>query len=227
MGRLLNARYENGALVPVKNTFADFEIDFGTNDVPAPPVFKVDSKGLVSDQTLLIAFDYNNHPDPYVEYFRVNVYSTKVAMEQDLSNSNGDILTNVEVPYGTNFCEFVPFSKTQPIFFVSVVAVDYDGMESDPAYRHRLIGDNINRDVDSSASIVDGSDYQMFINAYNAYSQNSYEQRSADFCSESSLYDLLPFSSVEGCDYNKDGLVNGTDYMMFRNYLYGNSGANF
>ncbi len=224
----LFAKDAQGRLINMSLIFPDVELEIGQIDPPDKPVIRVDSQGFVTDQTLMVAFDYNGHPDPYVHHYRVNVYSTRVKIEADIENLNGDILQNIEVPYGENFCEIVPFSKEQPIFYVSAVAVDYDNIESEPAYGYRLIGDNINRDVEPEEASINNADYQAFINDYNTYSQNPYELRSSDFCGDNNLYDKLPRNKLgEGSDYNGDGYVDRSDYQFYYYYLHGNSGVNF
>ena len=188
------------------------------SDPPVPPNYKIEAFGADWNQTLMIAFDGINTD---IEHYRVNVFSSSTLA---LSGIPGNILSDVLVPYGSNFCQTIDTSS-YPIIFFTVSAIDHEGQEGDNYVGYKLIGnvtDTDNDGISFASSMVNFSDY----NTLRAYYYQPVTHRSSDYCNDSYLYNILPFTLHERMDYNIDGMVDGTEYNLFR-AVYGRTGAGY
>lgn len=218
----LYAKDALGRTVETNNVYTDLAVNISNAPPPNPPSYKVEAFGADGvagwNQTLMMAFDSD---DTFVDYYHVDVFSSSALA---LSGKPGDIMDNVVVAKGSNFCQTIDASG-YPILFFSVSSVDYDGQEGDGIVGYKLIGNVSKTDNDGtpfSSAAVDYGDKVVL----KTYYYKAFKHRSADYCAETNLYDILPFSSQERMDYNQDGIVNFSEYSFFRT-VYGHSGAGY
>jgi hypothetical protein len=212
-----------GRPVRTQNVYTTQSITSGIPAPPEPPQYKIEAfaaNGIIGwNQTLMIPM---RDSDPNIDHYLVNVHSSSALQAAD---GPGNVVANQIVEKNSNFCQTIN-TQSYPMLFVTMESVDTWGQTSTTANgAYVLIGNIIGTDNDSvvwNAAKNDGLDY----NAIKAYYGKPVAHRSADYCADPNLFNILPFSNNERADYNLSGTVDGADLNFFK-AVYGRLGSNY
>ncbi len=230
---ILQAVNSVGFAIEANNTFPTLYATVSNFPPPSPPDYKIEAfgaNGVAGDlQTVMIAF---NSDDSFIDYYVINLFSSSALA---LSGSPGDLLANVQIPKGQNFCQNIDtmvyfnsalgkYRLTYPIIFATIASVDYNGLMGDAIAGYVLVNNITGTDNDNvpfASSINNTADLNVIRYYYYKY---IYTHRSTDYCNESNLFQLLPLTLWERADTNHDGVVNGAETNLF-GITWGETGA--